>query len=73
MMQTRKHLFLIMVMILTLACTGCFDTKDKDSGSTTPTSFVTLNGTLTAPAQIESSLLGNALQNTDSQVRSRFK
>ena len=62
-----------MVMILTLACTGCFDTKDKDSGSTTPTFFVTLNGTLTAPAQIESSLLGNALQNTDSQVRSRFK
>ncbi|EKD81787.1 MAG: hypothetical protein ACD_39C01641G0002, partial [uncultured bacterium] len=35
--------------------------------------YVTLNGTLTAPEQVESSLLGNTLQNTDSQVRTAFK
>ncbi|MBU1105025.1 MAG: hypothetical protein KKB51_00025 [Candidatus Riflebacteria bacterium] len=71
MMQTRKYLFLILVLIGTMTFIGCFGGDSKDSSPVAPSSYVTLNGTLTAPDEIESSLLGS--KNTDSEVRSKFK
>jgi len=73
MMHTRKLFILALLLVNAIVFTGCFGDKDKDSGSAAPVTYVTLNGTLTAPQQIESSLLGNVLQNTDSQVRTAFK
>ena len=63
-------------LVLFLSCVilvGCLGGSGESSGPVVPTEYVSLSGTLVAPAQIESSLLPNMLQNTDSQVRSAYQ
>lgn len=72
-MHMRKLSILVLVLVSAIFITGCLGGDDKDSGAAAPTTYVTLNGTLTAPDKIESSLLGNTLNNVDSEVRNRYK
>ncbi|MGM0599831.1 MAG: hypothetical protein ACQETH_08465 [Candidatus Rifleibacteriota bacterium] len=72
-MEAKQRVLAFFVLAVTLL-TGCsLGGDDGDStGPVVPTEYVTLSGTLTAPEQIESSLIANLLQNTDSQVRDAF-
>jgi hypothetical protein len=72
-MEAKQRALTFFLLIATLL-TGCsLGGDDGDSsGPVVPTDYVTLTGTLTAPDEIESSLIANLLQNTDSQVRDAF-
>jgi len=72
-MQFRKIVALILVLSATVIFTGCFGGDSDDKGTPLPASYVTLNGTLTAPDKLDSTLLGNTLNNVDSEVRNSFK
>ncbi|KAF1082299.1 MAG: hypothetical protein GQF41_1020 [Candidatus Rifleibacterium amylolyticum] len=72
-MQFRKIVVLILALTGAVFFTGCFGGDSDDKGTTLPASYVTLSGTLTAPDKIEETLLGNTLNNVDSEVRSSFK
>lgn len=72
MHQSRFKLLGLMLCLVVSFC-GCFGGSDNDAGPAVPTEFVTLSGVLTAPTQLESSLLPNLLQNTDSQVRTAYQ
>ncbi|MEW6708242.1 MAG: hypothetical protein AB1403_00305 [Candidatus Riflebacteria bacterium] len=65
--------FSLLLVSVVLTMVGCFGGDNNDAGPVVPVELITLNGTLTAPGQLESSLLGNLLQNTDSQVRSAYQ
>jgi hypothetical protein len=70
----QNKIFLLGLMLgLLISFTGCFGGSDSNTGPAVPTEFVTLSGVLTAPVQLESSLLPNMLQNTDSQVREAYQ
>ena len=67
-----KKIFLLLVLS-TIFVNGCGGNGSSNpSGPITPTEFVVLSGSLKAPNSIESSLIANTLQNTDSQVRDAF-
>lgn len=68
----KKLFSLVLMLICTICLIGCGG-GSKDSTPPVPTSYITLSGILTAPDKIDSSLLGNTLNNTDSEVRSRYQ
>lgn len=69
-----KNIIMLSLIAGILLLTGCGGGGGSSSptGPVVPTSYVNLNGTLNAPATLESTLLGSTLQNTDSAVRNAF-
>jgi hypothetical protein len=59
-------------LVLAVILGGCFG-SDSKSKAKEPTSFVTLKGSVTAPQQVESTLLGVVLTNADTNVRDAFR
>ncbi len=72
MMKFKFSLFMIFLSLIILL-TGCFDSDSKGNGPVVPASYVTLKGSVTAPDQVESSLLASIYNNTDQGVRDAFK
>lgn len=73
MVPASRFFSLCFFVVLVIIFAGCLGGSNNDSAPVIPTEYVTLSGTLTAPGQLESSLLGNVLQNTDSQVRGAYQ
>ncbi len=67
-----KRMCAVLGLLMIVLLTGCFG-GDDGSSPTVPTKFVSLKGTVTAPGQIESSLLGSVVNNSETGVRDAFK
>ncbi len=72
-MKKFRSSLLMMFLSLIILLTGCFGSDSKGSGPVVPVSYLTLKGSVTAPDQVESSLLASVLSNVDSDVRNAFR
>ena len=74
-MEAKQRALVLFILAVSVLMTGCSIGGGDDggtSGPVVPTEYVTLSGTLTAPAKIEESLLASVIDNTDSKVRDAF-
>lgn len=71
-MKIFRCSMILLALVAVMALSGCFG-SDSKNGSRGPTSFVTLKGSVTAPQQVESSLLAVVSSNVDTNVRDSFR